>query len=147
MVMRVEKGFLHVGSDTDGTTYPQDVGFGVAISKKKDDFVGRRSIMRPDGVREDRRHFIGLEITDGGGPLEIGAHVLPGDAKEARGTQGWVTSSAQSPTLGRPVAMGLIERGRDRVGEAVRIWDMGTWRAARIADPRFYDPSGERLHG
>src|SRR3546814_14829108 len=27
MVMRIEKGFLHVGSDTDGATMPQDVGF------------------------------------------------------------------------------------------------------------------------
>ncbi len=147
MVMRIEKGFLHVGSDTDGTTYPQDLGFGPAIAKKKDDFVGRRSIMRPDGLREDRRHFVGLEITDGGGPLEIGAHVLAGDATEPRGTQGWVTSSAQSPTLGRPIAMALVERGRERMGETVRIWDLDTWRSARIADPRFYDPSGERIHG
>jgi sarcosine oxidase subunit alpha len=58
MVMRIEKGFLHIGSDTDGTTYPQDLGFGPAIAKKKDDFVGRRSTQRPDGLREDRRHFV-----------------------------------------------------------------------------------------
>ena len=146
MVMRLEKGFLHVGSDTDGTTYPQDLGFGAAIAKKPDDFVGRRSIMRPDGLRPDRRQLVGLEVIDGAGPLAVGAHVLPGDAVEARGTQGWVTSSAQSPTLGRPVALALVERGGERMGEAVRIWDLGTWRAAKIADVRFYDPSGERLH-
>src|SRR3546814_9423918 len=28
MALRIEKGFLHVGSDTDGTTMQQDVGFG-----------------------------------------------------------------------------------------------------------------------
>lgn len=147
MAMRIEKGFLHVGSDTDGTTYPQDLGFGPAIAKKKDDFVGRRSTMRPDGLRDDRRQLVGLEVTDGGQPLETGAHVLPADATEARGTQGWVTSSVHSPTLDRPIAMALVERGRDRMGEAVRVWDLGRWRAARIADPRFYDPAGERTHG
>jgi sarcosine oxidase, subunit alpha len=147
MVMRLEKGFLHVGTDTDGTTYPQDLGFGPAMAKKKDDFVGRRSTMRPDGLREDRRQLVGLEVTDGGGPLEIGAHVLPGDATVARGTQGWVTSSAVSPTLSRPIAMALVERGQARLGEEVRIWDLDTWRSARIADARFFDPSGERLHG
>lgn len=147
MVMRVEKGFLHVGSDTDGTTYPQDLGFGPAISKKKDDFVGRRSIMRGDGLRDDRRQLVGLEVIDGGGPIPIGAHVLPGGTIEARGTQGWVTSSVASPTLGRPLAMALVERGNQRLNETVRIWDLGTWREAKISDMRFYDPSGDRLHG
>lgn len=33
-IMRVEKGFLHVGSDTDGMTLPQDVGFGGIMAKK-----------------------------------------------------------------------------------------------------------------
>jgi sarcosine oxidase, subunit alpha len=147
MAMRIEKGFLHVGSDTDGTTYPQDLGFGPAIAREKDDFVGRRSTMRPDGLRDDRRHLIGLEVTDGGGPIAVGAHVLPSDAALPRGTQGWVTSSVQSPTLGRPIAMGLVERGRARLGEDVRIWDLGCWRTARIADQRFFDPAGERTHG
>lgn len=147
MVMRVEKGFLHVGSDTDGTTCPQDIGFAGSFAKKPDDFVGRRSTMRSDAMREDRRQLVGLEVTDGGGPLVTGAHVLPGDATEPRGTQGWVTSSVHSPTLGRPLAMALVERGTHRMGEGVRVWDLGTWRSARIADPRFFDPAGERIHG
>jgi sarcosine oxidase subunit alpha len=147
MVMRVEKGFLHVGSDTDGTTYPQDVGFAAAIARKPDDFVGRRSTMRPDGLREDRRQLVGLEVTDGQGPLVVGAHVLPPDTQVARGTQGWVTSSVQSPTLGRPLAMALVERGTSRMGEAVKVWHLDQWRSARIADPRFFDPAGERING
>jgi sarcosine oxidase subunit alpha len=147
MVMRMEKGFLHVGSDTDGETYPQDLGFGPTIAKKQDDFVGRRSTMRANALREDRRHLVGLEVADGGGPFRVGAHVLSADAVEARGTQGWITSSVQSPTLQRPIAMALVERGRGRMGETVRIWDLDTWRLARIADSRFFDPSGARTHG
>jgi sarcosine oxidase subunit alpha len=147
MAMRIEKGFLHLGTDTDGATLPQDVGFGGPLAKKTINFVGRRSAVRPDGLRPDRRQLIGLEVTDGGAPLCVGAHVLPGDAAEPRGTDGWVTSSLFSPTLGRPVALGLVRRGRERVGEAVRVWDRGSWRSARISDPRFYDPKGERLNG
>ncbi|VWC51074.1 sarcosine oxidase subunit alpha [Burkholderia lata] len=147
MVMRMEKGFLHIGSDSDGETYPQDLGFAAIIAKKKDDFVGRRSTMRAHALREERRQLVGLEVADGGGPLQVGAHVLPADATEARGTQGWVTSSAQSPTLQRPIAMALVQRGRARMGETVRIWDLDTWRPARIADPQFFDPSGVRIHG
>lgn len=147
MVMRVEKGFLHVGSDTDGTTYPQDVGFAAAIAKKPDDFVGRRSTMRSEALREDRRQLVGLEVTDGGGPLAIGAHVLPADVRKPHRTQGWITSSVQSPTLRRPLAMALVERGVRRMGETVRVWDLDGWRSARITDQRFFDPAGKQIHG
>jgi sarcosine oxidase subunit alpha len=147
MVMRVEKGFLHVGSDTDGTTLPQDIGFGGIAAKKVSDFVGRRSTQRPDGLRTDRRQLVGLEVTDGRGMLNAGAHVLTAGATEARGTEGWVTSSVHSPTLGRPLAMALVKRGHSRMGEPVRIWDLGVWRVARIVDQRFFDPLGERLDG
>jgi sarcosine oxidase subunit alpha len=147
MVMRVEKGFLHVGSDTDGTTYPQDVGFATAISKKPDDFIGRRSTMRSDALRGDRRQLVGLEVVGGLEPLVIGAHIVANDASEPRHTQGWVTSSVASPTLKRPLAMALVERGTQRIGETVRVWDLGRSRLARIADPRFFDMDGERLRG
>jgi sarcosine oxidase subunit alpha len=147
MTMRIEKGFLHVGSDTDGTTYPQDIGFGDAIEKKPDDFVGRRSTLRPDAQRDDRRQLVGLEATDGGGMFEIGSHVLPAQAVEPERTQGWVTSSTMSPTLRRPLAMALVGRGASRTGEQVRIWHLGKSRPARIVEPRFYDPTGVRLDG
>lgn len=146
MAMRIEKGFLHVGSDTDGTTLPQDVGYGSIIAKKSSDFVGRRSTVRSDGLRGDRRQLVGLEVTDDQGALNAGAHVLPGDAREPRGTDGWVTSALLSPTLGRPIAMALVRQGRSRIGEAVRVWDLGAWREARLVDPRFYDPEGTRLN-
>lgn len=147
MVMRVEKGFLHIGSDTDGTTYPQDVGFGPAIAKKPDDFVGRRSTTRPDGLRSDRRQLVGLEVIDGGGMIPIGAHLLPRGATEPRGTEGWVTSSVMSPTLEKPLAMALVAAGSARMGEDVRTWHLGQTRRARIVDPRAYDPEGARLDG
>lgn len=148
MTMRIEKGFLHVGADTDGTTLPQDIGFGEIMRKKTDDFVGRRSAHRPDGLRPDRRSLVGLETTDGiAAPLTIGAHILPAGTSQPRPSDGWVTSSAWSPTLGVPLALAMIERGQARMGETVRIWDLGNWREARIADLCRYDREGTRLDG
>jgi len=147
MVMRVEKGFLHVGSDTDGTTCPQDVGFAAVVARKPDDFIGRRSTLRAEGLRDDRRQFVGLEVIDGVAPLATGAHILAHDESAPRKTQGWVTSSVFSPTLERPLALALVERGTHRIGETVRVWDLGTSRLACIADPRFLDPAGEKIHG
>lgn len=147
MALRIEKGFMHVGSDTDGTTMPQDVGFGAAVAKKTDDFIGRRSTMTPEGRRADRRQLVGLETLDAGGAFECGAHILAAQIEGIGAPQGWVTSSVQSPTLGRPLAMALIERGVARIGEAVQVWHLGKRRPARVVDPRFYDPAGDRLNG
>jgi len=145
MTMRIEKGFLHVGSDTDGTTFPQDIGFGAVAAKKGCDFVGRRSTTAFEGQRRDRRQFVGLEVTDGAGPLAAGAHILPTDRKD--GSDGWVTSTTLSPTLRRPLALALVRRGESRLGETVHVWDLGLSRSAVIVEPRFYDPKGTRLDG
>ena len=47
MLLRTEKGYLHVGADTDGSTLAGDVGFGHVL-RRSHDFVGRRSLTLPD---------------------------------------------------------------------------------------------------
>src|SRR5439155_18940645 len=59
-VLRAEKGFVIVGQDTDGTVTPYDLGMDWIVSKTKGDFVGRRSLSRPDTVRSDRKQLVGL---------------------------------------------------------------------------------------
>ena len=49
-VLRAEKGYIIVGQETDGTVTPDDVGLDWAIGKTKTDFVGKRSLTRPDLV-------------------------------------------------------------------------------------------------
>ncbi|MFX6980526.1 aminomethyltransferase, partial [Acinetobacter baumannii] len=49
-VLRAEKGYISVGQETDGTLTPDDAGLGWAVGKKKPDFVGKRSLARPDIV-------------------------------------------------------------------------------------------------
>ena len=59
-VLRAEKGFIIVGQDTDGTVTPQDAGMSWAVSKKKKDFVGKRSQARSDVLKKERKHLVGL---------------------------------------------------------------------------------------
>ena len=145
-VLRLEKGFLHVGTDTDGTTNPLDLGLGPLIARKTGDFIGRRSLMREHDRREDRRQLIGFEPANPQDRLVAGAHVVSGSGP-ARRSEGFVTSACFSPTLGRPIGLGLLERGRARRGETVSIFDEGRVFQARVVDPRFYDPRGNRMHG
>ncbi|SKB72010.1 sarcosine oxidase subunit alpha family protein [Sphingopyxis flava] len=144
MTMRIEKGFLHVGSETDGATQPQDVGFAALLAKKKSDFIGRRSTQRPDSLRDGRRQLVGIAV-DGTQPAEVGAHIVGVGRKAAIGSDGWITSSAWSPTIDAPVALAMVNDGAARIGEAVRIWDLGRWREGRIVERCRYDPEGARL--
>ncbi len=149
MIMRIEKGYLHVGSETDGSTMPQDIGFHDIIAKKSDDFVGRRSTMTPEGLRADRMQLVGLQSLDDREVLPIGGHVVDLAFKATPGhSQGWVTSSVYSPTLERPVALALVARGRTRIGETVKVYDaqLGRCLAARIVEQVAYDPSGARIN-
>ena len=148
-VMRAEKGFIMIGDETDGTVIPQDLGLGWAISKKKGDYLGKRAQRRSDMTRGDRWRLVGLETEDGG-VLPDGAYAVADGENEygQRRVQGRVTSTYRSPTLGRGIAMGLVENGPDRMGELLTFpGTNGRTHRAKIVSPVFYDPEGERLHG
>jgi len=143
--LRTEKGFLHIGTDTDGRTIPDDIGMGAALARKGEDFVGRRSLERSDATRPDRLQFVGITSDDPSIVLPVGAHILA-DASRRAGSQGYVTSSCGSEALGRGVALGLVAAGRRRMGESIAVYSNGRVYPARITSPSAYDPQGERLH-
>ncbi|TCM83405.1 sarcosine oxidase subunit alpha family protein [Rhodovulum steppense] len=145
-VMRAEKGFIMIGDETDGTVIPQDLGLGWAVSKKKDDFIGKRAQQRSHLSDPDRWKLVGLETLDGS-VLPDGAYVVDEgrNANGQRRTQGRVTSTYFSPTLGRGIAMGLVRRGPERMGEVIDLARSdGTTVKARIVSPVFYDPEGDK---
>jgi len=147
-VLRAEKGFIMIGDETDGTVIPQDLGLDWAISKKKTDYLGKRAQERSHMIDANRWKLVGLETLDGS-VIPDGAYAvdLGANANGQRNTQGRVTSSYFSPTLGRGIAMGLIERGPDRLGDVIdfpTIDGTGTVIKARVVDPVFFDKAGEK---
>ena len=145
-VMRAEKGFVMIGDETDGTIVPQDLGLAWAVSKKKDDFLGKRGQQRPHLTDPDRWKLVGLRTRDGS-VLPDGAYAVDEGRNEngQRRVQGRVTSTYRSPTLGHGIAMGLVRRGPDRMGEVLRFTaGRGREVEAEIVSPVFYDPEGAR---
>ncbi|MBN9034707.1 MAG: sarcosine oxidase subunit alpha family protein [Rhizobiales bacterium] len=144
LLLRLEKGYLHVGTDTDGTTTSLDVGWGHVL-KRTSDFVGRRSLLLPHNQRTDRLQLVGLESVDGR-PLPLGAQLsLKGSGP--RDADGFVSSSGYSPALRRGVALGMVRGGREKTGEGViAVTSRGRFQA-RIAPLAAYDPQGERING
>jgi sarcosine oxidase subunit alpha len=142
-VLRAEVGFIIVGQETDGTVTPHDLGLGRMVSGKKD-FLGKRSLSRADTSRPDRPQLVGLLADDPAIRVPEGAQLIAGaNPAPPQVGIGHVTSSYYSPTLGRGFALGLLQGGHGRHGEAVHIAYDGNAVRAVVTPPRFVDV-GER---
>ena len=144
-VLRAEKGYPIIGQETDATVTPHDLGMAWVVSKKKLDFVGKRSFSRPENLRPDRKQLVGLLPVDPGVLLPEGGQVVECEELPAPRVPmlGHVTSSYRSAALGRTFALALLASGRERIGETV--WADGV--AAEVVDSVLYDPEGARRDG
>jgi sarcosine oxidase subunit alpha len=146
-VLRAEKGYIVIGDETDGTVTPQDVGLDGLVSKKKPDFIGKRSLEQSFLKRTDRKQLVGLLTEDPKEVLPDGAYAVR-EVKDKPPMEmiGQVTSTYYSPTLDRSIAMALIQSGRSRMGETISFPLEGKVVKAKIVDPVFYDKEGARLN-
>ena len=146
MVLRTEKGYLHIGADTDGNTTPRDLGWSRVVERKAADFLGKRSLSRPANICAGRLEFVGISTLDEGDALMAGAHIIAANCSGAPApTQGYVTSACYSPNLNRHVGLGLVQDGSKRLGEIVNLYDNGRVQAVRLSAPAAWDPAGERM--
>jgi sarcosine oxidase subunit alpha len=144
--LRAEKGFIMIGDETDGTVTPLDLGLSWAVSKKKEDFLGKRGMERTYLANPDRWQLVGLETLDGS-VIPDGAYAVADGRNDngQRNTEGRVTSTYYSPTLKRGIAMGLIKHGPQRMGQTVTFHKIdGSTVAAKIVDQVFFDKAGEK---
>jgi sarcosine oxidase subunit alpha len=147
-VMRAEKGYLIVGQETDGTVTLADLGLDGVIGKTKKDFVGKRSLTRPDMLTANRKQLVGLLTDNPAIALEEGAQVTESSGPPIGSSAlGHVTSSYMSAAVGRPVALALVAAGRSRIGSKLHVPMPGGAVSVTVVSPVFYDKEGARLNG
>ena len=148
-VLRAEKAYPIIGQDTDGTVTPQDLGMSWAVSKKKPDFLGKRSFARDHNTRPDRKHLVGLLPVDRTVVLAEGAQIVEGPTLPEPPVPmlGHVTSSYRSAELDRSFALALVKAGRDRIGQTVHVPVAGELVPVEITEPVLVDPEGARRDG
>ena len=137
-VLRVEKGYL-THAEIDGRVSHHDLGF---LTPDKS-FIGKAMAVR-EGLRGPE--LVGLKTVGTVKALIGGALLVEGDFK-AENVQGHITSAVFSPTLGCMLALGLLENGRARHGEHIRMVDRvnGVAAVCEVGPPVFVDPKGEKL--
>lgn len=143
-ILRAEKGYIHVGTDTDSNTQPKDIGFPYPSKTKESDFIGRRSLMRPASHSPNRQQLVGIATADPDTVLEVGAHIVTGNPAQSIG---FITSSYMSPNLGCSIALALMNGGKAATGASVDVWSLGKTVSGTVCDPVFFDKERGLLNG
>ncbi len=128
--LRLEKGHVIIGMDTELDTTPRRLGMDWAVNMEKPFFIGRDALARTAAL-PDQRRLVGLTMA-GAAPTE-GSPVSSNGA-----VLGHVTSSFSSPTLGQAVMLGWLKHAP--FPEQVEV----DGRVAAVTAPPFYDPEGLR---
>ena len=145
-LLRAEKGFIITGQDTDATMTPIDLQMDWIVSKKKYDFIGKRSLYRTDTMREDRKQLIGLITENPDEVLEEGAQIVVDMNKSPIEMLGHVTSSYYSPNLKKSIALGVIKGGKNMIGQQLIIPMENKQINVTVTDPVFFDKENKRLN-
>ena len=151
-VLRAEKGYPIIGQDTDGTVSPHDLGLAWAVSKKKVDFIGKRSFDRAANRDPLRKQLVGLLPVDRQTVLPEGSQIIEfitdGQLPPPPVPMlGHVTSSYRSAELDRPFALALVKGGRARVGDTVHVPVHGSLVPVEVTGSVLVDPEGARRDG
>jgi sarcosine oxidase, subunit alpha len=138
-VLRLEKGHLIVGQDTDGLTDPFEASAQWAVAMKKPFFVGQRSL-RILQARGPRQKLMGIELS-AAAPLPKECHLVIDNGAIA----GRVTSVTHSRALNKSVGLAMLSPDLAQVGREIQIRvDGGGLLSARVATAPFYDPKNLR---
>ncbi|MDE0964661.1 MAG: 2Fe-2S iron-sulfur cluster-binding protein [Candidatus Latescibacteria bacterium] len=140
-LLRLEKGHLIVGHDTDALTHPYEAGLAWAIGKNKPFFVGQRSL-QIYRKRETKRVLVGVRWPDGfKGGLPEECHLIIKDGRMV----GRITSIAPVSTLGYALGMAFVEPDMAEPGTRIEVrLDDGAMSVAEVAALPFYDRDDER---
>jgi sarcosine oxidase, subunit alpha len=140
-ILRLEKGHLIIGQDTDGLTQAYSAGLGWAVKLDKPDFSGAPELRWQNEVGPESV-LVSLQPTD--------PDVVPPEASQIIGPRseilGRVTSSRHSPTLGRSICLAQLRAQQATPGSLVRVLqpDGSVVEATVCADLPHFDPEGER---
>ncbi len=140
-LLRLEKGHLIVGQDTDGLTSPFDAAMEWAVKMDKPFFIGQRSL-RILQRKPPKTRLVGFALpsmSEHEAPKEC--HLVIRDGNIA----GRVTSIALSPALGHHIGLAFVPPEQATEGSHFMIRAAGGRMVqARVVKIPFYDPAGDR---
>lgn len=143
-ILRLEKGHIIVGQDTDGLTNPFEAGLAWLVKTAKPDFLGRRALIMANegGIG---KQLVGFTVPSGALPEEGNQIVRPGDGPLGLEIIGRITSVRWSPTLDRVIGLCWLPTDMATPGHEFAMRVRGELMIGRVVETPFYDPEGVRL--
>jgi sarcosine oxidase subunit alpha len=138
-VLRLDKGHIIVGQDTDALADPYGSGMGWAVKLDKPDFIGKPSLVRRS-QKSPGEQLVGFQMDE--------ATIVAGEGEqfvEAGQLVGRVTSARYSPTLERSIGLGWVKSDHTAVGSILNLRTNGHLAQATVVNVPFYDPEGKRV--
>ena len=133
--LRFEAGLPLYGDELTDSISPIEAGLGMFVKTEKPEFIGREAVIRQktDGVS---RKIVGLEI-EGPAIARHGYYVLDCDGNKV----GEVTTGYRSITLGRNLAMAIVEADCAKLGTKLQVQVRRKIFPAQVIKKRFYTPN------
>ena len=125
---------------------PIDLQMDWIVSKKKYDFIGKRSLYRSDTMREDRKQLVGLLTDDPNEILEEGAQIVSELDKKPVEMIGHVTSSYFSPNLNKSIALAVVKGGKMMNGQKLFVPMENKNINVTVSDFIFLDKENKRIN-
>lgn len=139
-LLRLEKGHIIVGQDSDGLTHPLEADMAWAISRNKPYFVGKRAIEMHQN-RGLERKLTGFTLPYDISPLPKESHLVVRDSEIV----GRVTSIARSAVVRKTIGLAYVAPDQAEIGTRFAIKaEGGAIVEAVVAPLPFYDPENKR---
>ncbi|AYD03620.1 2Fe-2S iron-sulfur cluster-binding protein [Neorhizobium sp. NCHU2750] len=139
-IMRLEKGHIIIGQDTDALSTPEELSMEWAISKTKARYVGKTGVEARSKLAAKRR-LCGFEIPKESGQQLGESNLVFRDGKPV----GFVTSACYSPTLGKWIGLAYADPRDVAPGSSLKIKSFGGVDIeAKVVKVPFYDPESKR---
>ena len=137
-ILRLEKGHVIVGQDTDLVSTPFDSGMEWVVRFEKEDFIGRGglSVARERGLNE---RLVGFTMGNGLVP-DDGSQIV-----DAGRPIGRITSARLSPTIRKGFGLARVPIALAEEGREIYVRVDGTDVPASVTLKPVYDPEGKRL--
>ena len=136
-ILRLEKGHLIPGTDSDALNSPYETGVGFAIKDDKDDFVGK-AFLKHFKERGIENKLVPYRLETNSPIPDDGVAIL-----EKGEIVGRVTSSRFSPTLKHGIGLAWVRKEMSESGNSFMIRNAdGSDVKATILDHAAYDPEG-----
>jgi sarcosine oxidase subunit alpha len=142
-VLRMEKGHIIIGQESEQRTNLLDVGLGFLWDRRKTDAktIGAAALRQAENDA-GRLTLVGIRMEGSTRAARDGSLIVDNKVR------GYVATMRKSFTSGKAVGMALVESQLADIGTRLEIFEdecNGMRLYARVVPMPFYDPEGERM--